>query len=331
MNLSDALINDPRDRPFLPLMAKAGAWAFVGAGALYWPGLYRPWMSAVYLAVTMAVLFPPFTLMLHCSSHRQLFQKRFDRLNGIIPLVLAPFFGQSPGTYAAHHMGMHHPENNLWEDESSTLPYRRDSLIDFGRYFGRFMTIGILGLTRYLWRTRRHKLARRALFGELFFWTAVVALGFLNLPATLTVFVAPVLMARFFMMCGNWAQHAFVDANEPGNPYKNSITCIEVAYNDRCFNDGYHIGHHINARLHWSEMRTDYEANVDQYAAQQAIVFRGLDYLQIWALLMVGAYRPLARHVEKLGALKTDEQVIELLKQRVLPVPEASAAVAAPA
>ncbi len=74
---------------------------------------------------------------------------------------------------------------------------------------------------------------------------SVVALSFVSLEATLTVFVAPVVIARVLMMCGNWAQHAFVDAADPGNPYRNSLTCIHARYNRRAFNDGYHIHHHV--------------------------------------------------------------------------------------
>ncbi len=34
-------------------------------------------------------------------------------MNHVIPWLLGPFFGQTPNTYFAHHMGMHHREENL--------------------------------------------------------------------------------------------------------------------------------------------------------------------------------------------------------------------------
>ncbi|WP_090601813.1 hypothetical protein [Parapedobacter koreensis] len=41
------------------------------------------------------------------------------------------FFGHMADTYYAHHVGMHHAENNLKDDKSSTMSYQRDSLKSF--------------------------------------------------------------------------------------------------------------------------------------------------------------------------------------------------------
>lgn len=314
------LINDERDLPFLQLMVRAALW-FVPAVTLIYLH-YRWWMTPLYLAVTLGYFFPPFTLMLHCSSHRLLFRKEYAWMNELLPWVYSPFLGQTPCTYAAHHMGMHHPENNLWDDDSSTLPYQRDNALHFLHYFGSFMFVGLKHLLTYLRRTKRTRLERRARAGELGFWFASLVLLWVHPAATLTVFVAPVLIARFAMMCGNWAQHAFVVASDPNNPYRNSITCIECVYNDRCFNDGYHIGHHIQPKMHWTEMREDFEKNRAHYLDQGAIIFRRLDYFVIWALLMAHSYKTLAKYfVDLHEPRRSDEEIIQLLRSRLGPVP----------
>ena len=94
---------------------------------LFVPGGFRWWLAAVHFALFVHFL-GPFVLMLHNTSHRSLFRKSWGWMNQYIPWVLGPFFGESPETYFAHHVGMHHPENNLEDDISSTLPYRRDSV-----------------------------------------------------------------------------------------------------------------------------------------------------------------------------------------------------------
>jgi fatty acid desaturase len=269
----------------------------------------------------MGFFFPPLTLMLHCVSHRPLFKKQASWMNLIIPVGLAPFFGQTPWTYGAHHIGMHHPENNLWKDRSSTLPYQRDSFFDFMRYVTRFFVIGLPELSAYLWKNRRRKLVRRAVAGELIFWIGAVLLFRVNPGATLTVFVAPVIIARFGMMAGNWGQHAFVDATSPGNAYRNSITCIGIGYNDRCFNDGYHIGHHLQARMHWTDLPKEYEANRQRYVEEEAIVIRGFDFFVVWALLMVHAHKRLAKNIVSMPDKTVDERVA-LMRTRLSPVPE---------
>lgn len=50
----------------------------------------------------------------------------------------AALFGCTPHTYFAHHVLLHHPTNNLADDPSSTMGYRRDNARDFARYWARF-------------------------------------------------------------------------------------------------------------------------------------------------------------------------------------------------
>ena len=267
-----------------------------------------------------------FILMLHCTSHRQLFKPEHRRLNYVIPWVIGPFFGETPETYFVHHMGMHHPENNLQTDLSSTMRYRRDRLSHWLHYLFSFLSVGPALLAVYQWRKRNQKMLQRMLSGELTFYATVAVLLAVNWRATLAVFVIPVLLVRTLMMAGNWAQHAFVDAADPANPYKNSITCINTRYNRRCFNDGYHIHHHVKPRCHWSEYPGEFERNKNEYGRQDAIVFDGVDFFQVWAMLMTKQWKGLAkRFVHLPGAPARDEAaVIAFLQSRVEPIPAAA-------
>ena len=207
----------------------------------------------------------------HAAQHQSpsLFNKRFAWLNAYIPWVLGPLFGQSPETYFAHHVGMHHLENNLTGDLSSTMRYQRDSFTDFLRYLLRFFAIGVFELASYFAYRRRHSLLKRTILGELVFFAATAVLLAANWRAALVVFVVPVVITRFAMMAGNWAQHAFIDASAPENHYRNSITCINCTYNRRCFNDGYHIGHHRQRTRHWTELPGELVANRGVYASEE--------------------------------------------------------------
>lgn len=307
---------DRRDLPFVRLSLLLSATVVPTAVVLFWPGAFRWWLAALHLGLVV-YFFGPFVLMLHNTSHRRLFARRLGWANQYIPWVLGPFFGESPETFFAHHVGMHHPENNLGKDISSTLPYVRDSAVDFARYFLRFFFAGIFELCAYFVRRRRRALLARTLTGEVLFLAMVAALAVANWRATTVVFVAPFLIARFAMMAGNWGQHAFVDRGAPENPYRNSVTCINSAYNRRCFNDGYHIGHHVKATRHWTEMPEDFQRNVATYAAEEAIVFTGLDNFGVWALLMLGRYDSLAQHFVELGERpRSTQEIIALLKAR---------------
>ena len=312
-----SLVNDPRDRPFLILSLWATIVVLPCAAALYVPGVFRWWLGAAYIGLVSLFFLDRFILMLHNTSHRPLFKPRLGWLNAYIPWVLGPFFGESPDTYFAHHIGMHHFEGNLPDDLSSTMPYQRDSAIDFLRYFFKFISRGIMDLAAYFTRKKRFKLRRRLLKGEITYWVVVSALLFVNWRATVVVFLVPIFAVRFLMMAGNWGQHAFIDPLTPEISFRNSITCLHRRYNQRCFNDGYHIGHHLSPTRHWTEMPADFEQNKAAYAQERAIVFKDVDYFQVWFLLMSRSYRTLAKHYVALTDQQPSEaDVIALLRER---------------
>ncbi len=311
-------LNDPRDVPFVYLMAQCLAFQVFAVGLFFLGD--SAWLAApIYWAAWGFGFVDRFILMLHCTSHRKLFRNR--HLNQLIPWAIGPFFGQTPETYYAHHMGMHHPENNLGTDLSTTIRYQRDSVRGWLHYFARFLFVGVPALARYHRDNGNRKLLRRFVVGESTFWVTSGALLLVNWQAALIVFVVPVVTIRALMMAGNWGQHAFVDTRDAGNAYRNSITCINTRYNRRCFNDGYHILHHIKPRTHFSEYPAEFEANKAEYGRQDAIVFEGIDFFQVWLFLMLGRHDWLAKRMVRLpGAPVRDQQeTVAFLKSRLLP------------
>ena len=316
-------IKDRRDLPFIYLTISASLVLFPFAVYLYVRGTFPWWLGLIYFAVNFKFFFDRFILMLHNTSHRTLFKRQYRLLNYYIPWVLGPFCGETPDTYYVHHITMHHAENNLDRDLSSTMRYQRDSFLHFMAYFLRFFFLGFVELARYQWGRRNHQLVRRVLTGELGFYILVVVLAFVNLHATFWVFILPFIAARFLMMAGNWAQHAFLDASDPGNSYRNSITCINTGYNRRCFNDGYHIGHHVRPTRHWTDMPADFERDIPKYRENGSIIFRNLDYFIIWLLLMTGRYRVLARHfVDLSDTPRSEDEIVALLRERTRRISE---------
>ncbi|MFO0738408.1 MAG: fatty acid desaturase [Labilithrix sp.] len=315
--LSLSFINDVRDVPFVRLLLLL-SFTMVPSGIAMFVFGFRWWHAALH-DVGVAWFMGPYILMLHNTSHRKLFNKKWARLNHYIPWFLGPFFGETPDTYFAHHVGMHHPENNLADDVSTTLRYRRDSVWGFTRYFSRFFFGVIFELPRYFVRKNRKSLAVKAVAGELIYFAIVIPLAyFVDWRAALAVFIGPYLLTRLLMMCGNWGQHAFVDEAAPGNCYRNSITCINVGYNRRCFNDGYHIGHHLKQTRHWTEMPEEFSQNIGTYAKERAVVFAGIDFFMVWLYLMLGRYNWLANAYVQLDEENklSKSEIIELLKSR---------------
>jgi len=186
---------------------------------------------------------------------------------------------------------MHHQENNLRADLSSTMRYQRDNFFHWCLYTGRFLLGADFELPVYLVKKGRTQFAIRAISTDLVHLLTMAALCFVNWQATLVCFIIPYVVVRCAMMAGNWGQHAFLDPSRPGDSYANSITCINSGYNQRCFNDGYHIGHHVKQNRHWTELPQDFLDNVDRYAKEGCIVFQGLDFGMVSALLWTRQYR----------------------------------------
>jgi hypothetical protein len=136
------------------------------------------------------------------------------------------------------------------------------------------------------------------------------------------VFIAPVVIVRVLMMCGNWGQHALIDPRAPENCYRNSITCIDSRYNRRCFNDGYHIGHHVKASMHWTDMPGEFVRNRSIYATEGAIVFHQIDFFLVWAMLMTKQFSALARCYVHLGDCPRPSHaaIIAMIRERLQPI-----------
>ncbi len=273
------------------------------------------WLAIVLWVIQIAVMAPPAILMLHNTMHRP-FVKSPRWLNRVIPFTTSLMFGIPTG-YMEHHVGMHHAENNLRGDLSSTMRYQRDSILNWLLYFSRFLFFSHVDLTQYFLRKKRPAMARRAILSDLAHVLLMVGLGFIDWRASVAAFVVPYFFMRLAMMWGNWGQHAFIDASRPGDSFVNSITCINTPYNGKCFNDGYHIGHHIKQTRHWTEMPADFLANQERYAKEGAIVFEGIDFFMVSLFLFLKRYDWLAKRFVRLpGDERTDEQVIEFLKGR---------------
>ena len=322
-----SFLKDKRDLPFIYLTLKITFTLIPLAIIMFYPGTpnWLWWTAAIiYLYLNIIELKGPFGLMMHCTSHRPWFKNKYSIANEYLPWFLGLFFGQTPKTYFSHHIGMHHIEGNLMPDKSTTMPYQRDSALAFARYFFDFLLVGILKVSLYFKSKKRFKLMWWVVRGELFFYTMIAILFYYNWQATLVVFISSFFVSRIVMMIGNWTQHAFIDPEDPGHGLKNSLTCINVPFNHRCWNDGYHASHHMASSMHWSEHPTYFLEHINEFRDCKAVVFDGLDFGAVWKSLMIKDYKKLAKHFVNLdNQFKSEEEIIAFLKSRTKAIPPA--------
>lgn len=314
-----ARLREPRDIKFVRVVGVMSLTLLPAAVSFFlWD--FPWWLGLIYVPLAFGLGAGRYTLMLHATSHRALFKPEHKLLNAWIPWLIGPLYGHTPTSFYVHHMGMHHPENNLQDDLSGTMAYRRDSFLHFMHYWARFFFFGTGHLLRYLRLRKRDKLVRKFIAGEVAWYLVVAGLLALNWQATLVTLLVPWLLIRWFMMCGNFAQHAFVDIDDPGNCYRNSTCLINVPYNHKCYNDGYHIVHHWQPALHWTAMPGWFLSHIEDFGRNDAIVFDGLGNNQtVWWCLMTGDYGKMADHLMDLpGApVRSRDEKIAFLQDRV--------------
>ena len=315
------LMNDKRDLPFIHLLTRIHI-IVVPVAILLFTNLLTGWLwwavAVVYFYMAQFYFKGRFGLMFHCLCHRKTFKPAYQsKFHFYITWIICPLFGHAPEGYFSHHLGMHHVENNTEEDSSSTMFYQRDSFGSFLAYFFNFIFLGFKETFQYLYNRKRKKLYTRFTLGEWLYIFFCIAMCFVNLKATLVVFVVPLLFARFVMMLGNWTQHSFIDHANPDDLFTNSINCINTKYNHVCWNDGYHIIHHLRPGMHYTEMPGEFWKRQNEFAEKKAIVFDGIHYLHIFIYLMTKQYNKLADNLVNInGMFESREQAIAVMRER---------------
>ncbi len=317
MKITKAILLDPRDLPFI--------WQILRVSILFLPLSFwilldpsvSPWITLLYLPFTVFLLGPQL-LMVHNICHRNPWRKPIRPFLNSFVSFQNLFFGLPPMIYFHHHIKMHHKEGNGPGDLSTTLGKQRDSFRHWFVYFLRFSFGTPFELPRYFFRQGRADYAYKVILGYLIFTAVFMAAGFYNLKGALIVFYLPTLISWFGMMAGNWTQHAFIHPDHPADDFLSSITLVESLYNRRCFNDGYHIAHHRFPGMHWSEMPSEFDKNLNLYQKKESLVFRKLDYQAIWFYLMFKNYKGLSAYM--VPTSQNQESMmdrISLIKERV--------------
>ena len=122
-------------------------------------------------------------------------------------------------------------------------------------------------------------------------WFSLIAIGLkYQYIFTLYSVCLPALICGFALMFGNFSQHIFVhpDVATMKQDLKSfefncALTYQSINHSDNqyAFNDGYHVTHHINSRIHWTDMPGHFLKNIDKYHESKVLVFSGLGFFDV--------------------------------------------------
>ncbi len=313
---------DPRDVVFSRLLTNIATqlvpltvWMFLV------PNLWALALTVPYVAYLFIRFGGPVVLGLHAVTHRPLFKKKHRSWDLLMTHVVPLFLGLPPFAYHSHHVRMHHKMENREDDLSSTSAYQRDHFGHFLHYWARFALFGYFHLGSWLVRGKRSRLAVNMLVGDLCVYAVVIGLTVVRPAAAVATFWIPFVMLRFFLMAGNWTEHAFIDIEDQDNRYRNSTNLLNTPYNHRAYNAGYHMIHHVVPGLHWADTVPYFRKHQAKMVANDAVMFDGIrNNQQIWWRLMRRDYGFLADHlIDPEGRRPSREERIAFLKSRVRP------------
>lgn len=187
----------------------------------------------------------------------------------------------------------------------------------------RYTVLGWVEVPYQAIKSRRYKLFAECTAAECAYIFTVHSV-YTTAPCFCTwVFIVPFIISSFALMFGNWSQHIFINPENPTSNYALAYNCVACVDNLKTFNDGYHIVHHANSQMHWSEMPQKMVDTLDEHAKNDAFVFVGIGFFDVGAAVFLRRYRFLLRHFSRYSEKfvnMEEEELIDVLKNRLKPL-----------
>ena len=122
------------------------------------------------------------------------------------------------------------------------------------------------------------------------------------------------------LACINWCWHAFINPEDPEDPYVQSITILDGQIN--VLNEDYHVVHHQYPGGHWEDYVGFRDKHWGEYITRKATCFRSVHTFLIFFTFLFRDYEELANTFVDLkgeaeGKPMTQEEKIVLLKARL--------------
>lgn len=327
----EANLNDKRDWPIAHMFFNTATWTWFGSVFLWYSyfnlnlGSSFHFLGLAYFIGLLSVM-ERFILGLHYHTHRPIWLREHQFLNALPIWALCPFFGIIPGLYKIHHCYMHHSANNTGDDLSSTESFKRDSVWSFFQYMFRFTILthfeafGCWTKNNWVPPSMVLKVA-----GTDLSYIAFVTYMMIHHPApTFYLHLGPWLFAGVALPIGNFSQHIFVDPAKHDCNYRLTYNIMNSCVNMQTFNDGYHVIHHYNSRLHWSELPSHFmeKKNLQKHYEMGAFTFNGnISFFDVGIMVLSGNLRRLIEkyycHIGPDNETPTVDEVVEECERRL--------------
>lgn len=222
--------------------------------AFLWFGDYEMW-SLLHIGLYGALLFfsVSVAVMTHNQMHTPMWKSKF--LNRLTEYWLTCFYGAPVFAWIPTHNRNHHRHNNKPPDDTRTYRFsEKNNLFTVATYPSVSGSVQMLALRDYLkdrWKLNKSEFWYSVsqivvLVAWYAFWLSV------NWVFALLYVVVAHQFALYVVMLFNYVQHVHADEM---SDYNHSRNFTGPWLNFLLFNNGLHTIHHMNASLHWSELR----------------------------------------------------------------------------
>ena len=289
------ILLDPRDSSYLPHML----WGSLLQPALFYWAWNRHQLHGLEISTFLIYhlirvgpkhyLFAHHATLVHKEGHASrtgLYCNPFSKDRRMIPKpvrrlfadhlnagIAGLFYGTIPNHYAIAHNKIHHRWHNDNGDVHTNMDLDRTSITSYVLYLPRFVAYwtGISPIVLF-WSRGEYRLCMELFCGMIYYysWSAFVCYkaGFVFYCSYV---LYPFLQAASFLGLIAYLWHAFSEESDPNNQYINSITILRGFMN--VWNEDYHVVHHHEPHVHWTDMPESFERNLDKYVECRATVF----------------------------------------------------------
>ena len=221
---------------------------------------------------------------------------------------------------AQGHVRVHHIEDAGYEDVQCIAHYDRTNPLDFMRFIGRENLLNNFGISLldYFRVKGKDKSFAEVRNGTLLHLGFLLAVAVVDWRIALAYVLIPKLLFNVVTGGATFAQHAFY---KPDNIHDVLACTTTFIFEGDFLNEGYHMSHHQRCAVHWTQMPEFFETNLPLYREHEAVVFKGLDTMDVFMLLMVNRLDVLSRHVLDLQGGRSPAEIEAWLRVRTSPVP----------
>lgn len=297
--------------------------------ALIWSGKINVF-NVCYYIVSLMVIARLHEELDHCDIHNNFFTvrhlgqksgKRIVWLTGkYLRLFLNPVCSRIPHFYRAHHVYMHHVENNGVDDLQTTVFRDRTSFFDFCKHSLLLAVSNSFGIDLYLYFSKRkNDNERRSLVLGLATWLGMLGLIALYNPAASIVILVIHFLGAVPGAINTYIWHGLVDLDDTENVYKNSVN--SVMGNDRLAVGSLHLRHHLKGGEHWTKQFAMSEEDKEICARNGAVLFHPFPPNFLLKALWTRRFELIADRMVRLEEPgRTPEEAIALVQARTRPL-----------